>query len=220
MSYPVGMSQIPTVSEQNFEQEVLRSELPVLVEFGAEWCGPCKTVAPELEALSQELQGKAKVLQVDIDKSPRIAQAMRIQSVPTFVVFQGGRPVEAGQGAMKKAQLRALIEPFLPRAAGALTPKELAHFVEKKQVTPIDTRPAEVFARARIQGALNIPLSEVEARVAELHQLAAPPVLYCRTGKESQEKAAHLAGLGTPVAFLEGGVLGWEAEGYTLVRPN
>lgn len=220
MSYPLGMSQIPTVSEQDFEHEVLRSELPVLVEFGAEWCGPCKTVAPEIEALSQELQGKAKILQVDIDKSPRIAQAMRIQSVPTFVVFQGGRPVEAGQGAMKKAQIRALLEPFLPRAAGALSPKELAHFVEKRQVTPIDTRPAEVFARAHIQGAVNFPLTEVEERIAELHQLPAPPVLYCRTGKESQEKAAHLAGLGAPVAFLEGGVLGWEAEGYTLVRPN
>lgn len=220
MSYPVGMSQIPTVSEQNFEQEVLRSELPVLVEFGAEWCGPCKTVAPELEALSHELQGKAKIIQVDIDKSPRIAQAMRVQSVPTFVVFQGGRPVEAGQGAMKKAQLRALLEPFLPRAAGALTPKELAHFVEKKQVTPVDTRPAEVFARAHIRGAINFPLSELEGRIADLQQLAAPPVLYCRTGKESQEKASKLAELGSPVAFLEGGVLGWEAEGYTLVRPN
>jgi thioredoxin 1/putative thioredoxin len=220
MSYLVCMSQIPMVSEQNFEQEVLRSELPVLVEFGAEWCGPCKTVAPELEALSQELQGKAKILQVDVDKSPRVAQAMRVQSVPTFVVFQGGRPVEAGQGAMKKAQLRALLEPFLPRAAGALTPKELAHFLDKKQITPVDTRPTEVFARAHIQGAVNFPLSEIEQHVAELQQLAAPPVLYCRTGKESQEKATKLAELGSPVAFLEGGVLSWEAEGYRLIRPD
>lgn len=220
MSYPLDMSQIPTVSEQTFEQEVLRSELPVLVEFGAEWCGPCKTVAPELAALSQELQGKAKIVQVDVDKSPRIAQAMRVQSVPTFVVFQGGRPVEAGQGAMKKAQLRALIEPFLPRAAGALAPKEVAQFLEKKQITPVDTRPAEVFGRAHLSGAVNFPLGEIEQHVADLQQLAAPPVLYCRTGKESQEMAAKLAELGSPVAFLDGGVLGWEAEGYTLVRPS
>lgn len=220
MSYPLDMSQIPMVGEQNFEQEVLHSELPVLVEFGAEWCGPCKIVAPELEALSHELQGKAKILQVDIDKSPRIAQAMRVQSVPTFVVFQGGRPVEAGQGAMKKAQLRALIEPFLPRAAGALAPKDVAQFLLKKQVTPVDTRGAEVFRRAHIEGAVNFPLEGIEQHIAELHQLAAPAVLYCRTGKESQEAAAKLAELGSPVAFLDGGVLGWEAEGYTLVRPN
>lgn len=220
MSYPLRMSQIPTVTEQTFEQEILRSELPVLVEFGAEWCGPCKTVAPELEALRQELEGKAKILQVDIDKSPRIAQAMRVQSVPTFVVFSGGRPVEAGQGAMKKAQIRALIEPFLPRAAGALTPKEVAQFLEKKQITPVDTRPSEVFRRAHIDGAVNFPLEEIEQHVADLHQLAAPPVLYCRTGKESQEMATKLAELGSPVAFLDGGVLGWEAEGYTLVRPS
>lgn len=220
MSYPLGMSQIPTVSEQTFEQDVLRSELPVLVEFGAEWCGPCKTVAPELEALSQELQGKAKIVQVDVDKSPRIAQAMRVQSVPTFVVFQGGRPVEAGQGAMKKAQIRALIEPFLPRAAGALTPKEVAQFLEKKQITPVDIRPAEVFARAHLNGAVSFPAGEIEQHIADLHQLAAPPVLYCRTGKESQEMATKLAELGSPVAFLDGGVLGWEAEGYTLVRPS
>lgn len=214
------MSQIPTVSEQDFEQEVLHSELPVLVEFGAEWCGPCKTVAPELEALSRQLQGKAKVLQVDVDKSPRLAQAMRVQSVPTFVVFQGGRPVEAGQGAMKKMQLRALLEPFLPRAAGALTPKEVAQFLEKKQITPVDTRPAEVFGRAHLEGAVSFPLDEIEQHIASLQQLSAPAVLYCRTGKESQEKAAQLAELGCPVAFLDGGVLGWEAEGYSLVRPK
>jgi len=214
------MSQIPMVSEQTFEQEVLRSDLPVLVEFGAEWCGPCKIVAPELEALARELAGKANIVQVDVDHSPRIAQAMRIQSVPTFIVFQGGRPVEAGQGAMKKEQLRALLTPFLPRAAGALAPKEAFTLLQKKQITPVDTRAPEVFQRARIEGAVNFPLEEIEQHVADLHQLPAPAVLYCRTGKDSQEMASKLAGLGSPVAFIEGGVLGWEADGYRLVRPS
>src|SRR5690606_33249006 len=156
------MSARPFVNEQDFEREVLSSELPVLVEFGAEWCGPCKMVAPELEALSRDLQGKAKIVQVDVDKSPRIAQAMRVQSVPTFVVFQGGRPVEAGQGAMKKAQLRALLEPFLPRAAGALNPVEVAKLLENHQVTPVDTRAPEVYARAHIKGAVNFPLDTID----------------------------------------------------------
>src|SRR5688572_32001149 len=86
---------LQTVTEQTFEKEVLRSEIPVLVEFGAEWCGPCKVVAPELAALAQELAGRAKVVAVDVDKSPMLAQALRIQSVPTFYVFKGGQPVEA-----------------------------------------------------------------------------------------------------------------------------
>jgi thioredoxin 1/putative thioredoxin len=220
MRYLTTMSALPTVNEQNFESEVMTEQLPVLVEFGAEWCGPCKVVAPELEALSRELEGKAKILQVDVDQSPRLAQAMRVQSVPTFVVFQGGRPVEAVQGALKKAQLKALLDPFLPRAAGAITPVEAAQLIENGQVTPVDTRPAEVFQRAHIQGAVNLPLDTLDQHVADLLTLPAPALLYCRTGKESQEKAGQMAELGSPVAFLEGGVLGWEAEGYRLVRPS
>lgn len=214
------MSSVAQVSEQTFEQEVLSSPLPVLVEFGAEWCGPCKTVAPELEALSRELAGKAKIVTVDVDKSPRLAQAMRVQSVPMFVVFNGGRPVDAGQGAMGKAQLKGLLEPFLPRAAGAITPVEAAELLKNGQITPVDTRAAEVFARAHIQGAINLPLETILDRVAELLMLSTPALLYCRTGKETQETAAKLAAQGAPVAFLEGGVLGWEAEGFRLSRPS
>jgi thioredoxin 1/putative thioredoxin len=213
------MSALPVVTEQTFEQDVLRSDLPVLVEFGAEWCGPCKLVAPELEALSRDLAGKAKILQVDIDKSPRLAQMMRVQSVPTYVVFQGGRPVDAAQGAMKKEQIRAILEPFLPKPAGAISPKELAKLLELGRVIPIDTREPEVFQRAHIKGAQNFPLATLGDKVSELLALPAPGVLYCRAGTESQEKAAQLAQAGAPVAFLDGGVLGWEAEGYRLERP-
>lgn len=214
------MSSIPFVTEQTFEQEVLLSELPVLVEFGADWCGPCKIVAPELQALSAELQGKAKVVQVDIDRSPRIAQAMRIQSVPTFVVFSGGQPVDAAQGALKKAQLRALLEPVLPRAAGAITAKEAAELLKRGQITPVDLRPAEVYGRTHIAGAVNFPAESLSEHLADLTLLPAPALLYCRTGKESQEKATELAGLGCPVAFLEGGILAWEGEGHRLTRPS
>src|SRR6187431_1459156 len=123
------MASLPTVNEQNFEQEVLREPLPVLVEFGAEWCGPCKTVAPELQALSVELQGKAKIVTVDIDQSPMLAQTLGIRSVPTFVVFQQGRPVDGKQGAIRKAEMRAMLEPFLPRAQGAITPAEVVQLL-------------------------------------------------------------------------------------------
>src|SRR3954466_2427609 len=86
-------SQVPFVTEQDFEREVLRSELPVLIDFYADWCAPCKTVAPEVEAVARELEGKAKVVKVDIDRSKRIAASLKITSVPTFLVFFRGRPV-------------------------------------------------------------------------------------------------------------------------------
>ena len=212
------MATLVEVNEKTFELEVLREQLPVLAEFGADWCGPCKTVAPELEALKRELEGKAKVVTIDIDRSPLLAQTMGIRSVPTFVVFHQGRPVDGKQGAIRKAEMRAMLEPYLPRAQGALSPAEVAQLIQAGQIVMIDTRPAEVFARAHLPGALSFPLDTLEQRIAELNMLPAPGVLYCRGGKESAELAVKLAQQGMPVAYLEGGVLGWEAEGFKLVR--
>jgi len=211
---------VPTVTEQTFEAEVLRSELPVLVEFGAEWCGPCKTVAPELTALAAELQGKAKVVSVDIDQSALLAQQLGVQSVPTFVVFHQGRPVNGKVGAMRKAALRDLLEPVLPRPAGALKPEEVAVLLRDGQVSLVDTRESVVYARAHLPGAVNIPLAEIESRLADLHMLPAPPVIYCRGGGETKEYAEKLAAEGVPISFLEGGVLGWEAAGFEVERPD
>src|SRR5687768_4551303 len=101
---------VPYATEQDFEREVLKSELPVLVYFTADWCQPCKTVRPEVEALARDLEGKAKVVKVDVDKSKRLATTLRIQSVPTFVVFSKGRPVVGEQGVLRRQQLAELLE--------------------------------------------------------------------------------------------------------------
>jgi thioredoxin len=214
------MAALTQVTEQNFELEILRSELPVLIEFGAEWCGPCKTVAPELQALAAELQGKARIVTIDIDKSPVLAQQFRVQSVPSFVVFAQGRPVGGRVGAMNRKQLRAMLEPFLPRQAGAIKPQEAVQLQKQGRITLVDTRDADVYRHKHIEGAQNFPLAEIEGRLAELHMLEAAPVLYCRTGEQTKELAAKLAAEGTPVAFLEGGVLNWEASGFELIRPD
>jgi len=207
------------VSERDFVNEVMRSKVPVLVEFGAEWCGPCKTVAPELRALAMELEGKAKVVTVDIDRSPVLAKELGVQAVPTFVVFDKGRPVGAQSGALKKAQLLAIIEPFLPRPAGALKPQEVAPLVARKQVVLVDTRDHAVFSRVHLPGAVHMPIEEVESRLAELQMLQAAPVLYCRSGEQTKDLAAKLAADGMPISYLDGGVLSWEAAGLPVERP-
>jgi thioredoxin len=208
------------VTEQTFEREVMQSELPVLVEFSAEWCGPCKLVAPELKALSDELAGKAKIVTVDIDKSPMLSRQLGVQSVPTFVVFHQGRPVGGKVGALKRPQLREMLEPFLPRAEGALKPEEVSQLLRAGRIAIIDTRDPAVFQRAHIPGAKNFPAAELEGRLAELFMLGVPPVLYCRSGEATKELTAKLLQQGVETAFLEGGVLAWEAVGLPIERPD
>lgn len=216
----MGAMKLQQVTEHDFETEVLMSDVPVLVEFGATWCGPCKVVEPELQALAQEYAGRAKVVGVDIDQSRALTSQLGIQSVPTFIVFHQGRPVNGKAGALSKVQLAELLEPFLPRPAGALKPKEVAQLLRQGHVTLVDTRPAEVYARAHIQGAINLPQADIQSRLAELLSLPASPVLYCRTGADSKALAAELATQGTPVSYLDGGVLGWEGDGFMLERAS
>ena len=208
------------ITEQNFETAVMRSQLPVLLEFGGERYGSSKTTAPELEALSIELEGKLVVGMCDIDVSPRLAQALRVQSAPTFMVFQQGRPVGGQPGAMNRHQLRELVEPFLPRAAGALKPDEVAQLAQQGQVAVVDTREAPVFGRAHIPGAVNMPGDEIESRLAELHMLPGMPVLVCRSGDKTKELTEKLAAQGIEVSYLEGGVLGWEGAGLEMEQPD
>ena len=208
------------VTEQTFSSAVLSSELPVLIDFYADWCAPCKQVAPDVAALAEELAGKAKVVKINIDHCPTLTRELRVQSVPTFMVISKGRVVDSKTGALRRAQLRAMVEPHLPRAEGAVLAAELAKLGQTGEVVPVDIREPGVFARAHLPRAVNMPEAEIETRLAELHMLAGEPVLYCRGGDKSKALAHKLAEQGIPVAFLEGGLLGWEAEGLPLERPE
>lgn len=93
------------VTDASFEEEVLKSDIPVLVDFWAEWCGPCKMLAPIIEELSRELEGKVKVLKMDIDQNPHIPSTLGIRSIPTMIIFKDGIQVETRIGALPKNSL-------------------------------------------------------------------------------------------------------------------
>ena len=101
------------VNDLNFDEEVLKSDLPVLVDFTATWCGPCKMIAPLVDELATEYVGKAKVVKVDIDNAPNAAAQFGVRKVPTLKVFKGGVVVAERLGAAPKPVIAGLIESAL-----------------------------------------------------------------------------------------------------------
>lgn len=97
------------LTDATFENEVLKSEVPVLVDFYADWCGPCKMIAPIVEQLSGEYEGKAKICKLDVDAHGVSAQKYGVRSIPTLLVFKGGEVVETIVGAVPKPTLEAKI---------------------------------------------------------------------------------------------------------------
>ena len=101
------------VSDDNFKKEVTESEIPVLVDFWATWCMPCKMIAPVVEALAQQYAGKLKVCKVNVDESPDITAAHNIVSIPTLMLFVKGEVKEEIIGAVPRPELEATIKPYI-----------------------------------------------------------------------------------------------------------
>jgi len=107
------MSKTIHVEQTNFDQQVLQSQQPVLVDFYADWCGPCKAVAPVVDELASELDGQLKVAKLDADANIELMQQFGVFSIPTLILFQNGKEVDRIVGALPKPKLLQMIQPYL-----------------------------------------------------------------------------------------------------------
>ena len=98
------------ITDENFDTEVLKSSKPIVVDFWAEWCGPCKAIAPSLEELSEEMSNKLKVVKINVDENPSISQAYSIRSIPALMIFKGGEKISEKMGALPKSALESWIK--------------------------------------------------------------------------------------------------------------
>ncbi len=109
----MSSDQVMPVGKSNWQSEVMESDIPVLVDFWAEWCGPCKAIAPILDQLADEFSGKLKIIKVNVDEDPELAGNFGVRSIPTLLLFQNGTVEEQMVGAMSKAALTEKLEPHL-----------------------------------------------------------------------------------------------------------
>ena len=153
-----------TVTEQSFEEEVLQSDKPVIVDFWAEWCGPCHAVSPVLDRIVEERNGDLKLVKVNIDEQPALSQRFGVQSIPMMILFKNGEPTAAAVGAQPKAGLEKALGLTDAERLGALglfffgvrdgrdrPSRRLAHEVEHAHAVDEHDRAAEPAAESHQQ---------------------------------------------------------------------
>ncbi len=110
----MSTNKISHITDGTFEREVVKNDVPVLTDFWAEWCGPCRTIAPVLEEIAQEFEGRLKIVKINVDENPETSVRVGIQGIPTLILFKDGKPVERLVGAMPKDRLLSHIQLHLP----------------------------------------------------------------------------------------------------------
>ncbi|MEE8074262.1 MAG: thioredoxin [Candidatus Binatia bacterium] len=109
----MSTNKISHITDGTFDEEVLKDDVPVLADFWAQWCGPCRTIAPVLEEIAQEYNGQLKIAKINVDENPETPARFGIQGIPTLILFKDGEPVERLEGAMPKDRLLSHIRPHL-----------------------------------------------------------------------------------------------------------
>jgi thioredoxin 1 len=202
------------VTDTTFEAKVLRADKPVLVDFWATWCAPCRAVAPILEELSEVYAEALTIAKLDVDRSPGVARALRVQSIPTLVIFANGRPVKSVQGALPKDMLVRFIEQYVPTLKKpTITVEELAALLANgSQVELFDIRDPRDFSRSHLRRSKCVAPEGVGPALEETDPDALV-VLVCRTGEKSAALASQCAGAPREVVSLVKGLLEWEGAG-------
>ena len=109
----MASEKVQTLTDNNFDQSVIKSSVPVLVDFWAEWCGPCRRLAPTVDALADEYQGKITVGKLNVDENPMTAEKFNIRGIPTLLFFKGGEMVEQVVGLAEKDRLKKIIDKYV-----------------------------------------------------------------------------------------------------------
>jgi thioredoxin len=213
---------VQQVTDADFETEVLRSKLPVVVDLYADWCGPCKAVAPVLEELSKKYAGSVRFVKIDVERNPYVKQAFRVQSIPMFAFIRDGKIAHIEMGALDRATFEQIIGQLFPMQQGGVEswdPMRTKLAIEAGLAVAVDLRAPVDHARVRVPGAISVPVEELDAHLAEFAQSPGVRfVLYNRNGDGVLPLAEKVAAAGAAAVVLEGGFFGWELANLPIER--